>query len=118
MLANYISFAAGELNSGTVVYKSITDREITTSSSLSDKRYYRPAKIKIRNNSGGQVKYGVFTAIEYSYYANSGVTICDLIPINDTETETLDGFKGEITKVCAQGTSGHTTIFEMIAMQE
>lgn len=118
MLINYITYNPTELNSGSGICKTITQRELTKVTIANTKKYYRPTGIKIKNNSGGQVRYGLFTDLEYNYYANSGTLISDLIPITDTDVEEINVFIGEITNIYAQGTSGHISNFEVIILQD
>jgi len=114
MLIEQIDFASGVLNTGATT-QALTDVEITTTGK--GLKYYRPTTIRVDNQSGKSVSFGLWTTEEYDAWV-ADPTLSTVMALDTSTTETFNDIIGEIAYVTASGSTGHTGTCSFIFVRE
>jgi len=115
MLAEILNFTQSELNLASGVVKTLIDPDLTINT-FSNK-HYRPFSIKVSNDSGATINFALFTDFEYNAYVDDP-TISHLIPVKNTEEDSVNNFRGEVTTIMCSGTVGHTSGVNFVIIKE
>lgn len=107
MLIENIEFTQANLNATSATIKTITD--VTLPVNTFNSKHYRPVAIKVSNASGATINFALFSDFEYTAYLADN-TISDLLPVSNSNEESISDPVGKITKIMCSGTPAtHTS---------
>jgi len=113
MLVQNITIPAGELNSGIVIVKDITDKNVVVRSGLIDfptsTNFYAVTKMRVKNSSGATVNYLPITSFEDTSYTALGSVLTDFLSIENDTSVSFDSFRGRLSNLIVQGTATHAS---------